>query len=57
MFTAYVSVLNFLYIAAADMTYLSLTIEGNDVIEVRAGEREAHWIVHVDAFPTANLYW
>ncbi|CAH1392580.1 unnamed protein product, partial [Nezara viridula] len=41
----------------ANMTYLSLTVEGNDVIEVRAGEREAHWIIHVDAFPTANLYW
>lgn len=41
----------------ADVKYLNLTIEGKDIIEVRAGDREAHWIVHVNAFPRANLHW
>nr|XP_024218987.1 vascular endothelial growth factor receptor 1 isoform X2 [Halyomorpha halys] len=40
-----------------DETYLFLKIEGEDVIEVRAGEKEAHWIVHINAFPSANLHW
>lgn len=44
--------------AAPDMTYLSLTVQGNVyVITRRAGTRQVQWIIQVSAYPKPSLVW
>jgi len=45
-------------LAAPDMTYLSLSVQG-DVYEItrKAGTRQVQWIVQVSAYPKPSLLW
>jgi len=45
-------------LTAPDMTYLSLSVQGNVyVITRRAKTRRVQWIIQVSAYPKPSLVW